>query len=102
MQVARGLSNRGIAGRLFLDQATINTYVGHILMKLGGATGYTPSSPTKRECSNPAITPDPANHGDHYAGRSPRAGGQQSRRTRSPRPVSSQLRCGKTPTVQIE
>ncbi|MGO8886168.1 MAG: response regulator [Streptosporangiaceae bacterium] len=34
IQVARGLSNREIAGRLFLGEATIKTYVGNILMKL--------------------------------------------------------------------
>ena len=35
IQVARGLSNREIAGQLFLGEATIKTYVGNILMKLG-------------------------------------------------------------------
>jgi DNA-binding NarL/FixJ family response regulator len=35
IQVARGLSNREIAARLFLGEATIKTYVGNILMKLG-------------------------------------------------------------------
>jgi DNA-binding NarL/FixJ family response regulator len=35
IHVARGLSNREIAGRLFLGEATIKTYVGSILMKLG-------------------------------------------------------------------
>ena len=35
IQVARGLSNRQIAERLFLGEATIKTYVGNILMKLG-------------------------------------------------------------------
>jgi DNA-binding NarL/FixJ family response regulator len=34
MQVARGLSNREIAGQLHLGEATIKTYVGNILMKL--------------------------------------------------------------------
>ena len=34
IQAARGLSNREIAGRLFLGEATIKTYVGNILMKL--------------------------------------------------------------------
>ena len=34
-QIARGLSNREIAGQLFLGEATIKTYVGNILMKLG-------------------------------------------------------------------
>jgi DNA-binding NarL/FixJ family response regulator len=34
-QVARGLSNREIASQLFLGEATIKTYVGNILMKLG-------------------------------------------------------------------
>jgi DNA-binding NarL/FixJ family response regulator len=34
IQVARGLPNREIAGRLFLGEATIKTYVGNILMKL--------------------------------------------------------------------
>ena len=34
IQVASGLSNREIAGRLFLGEATIKTYVGNILMKL--------------------------------------------------------------------
>jgi DNA-binding NarL/FixJ family response regulator len=33
--VARGLSNREIAGLHFLGEATIKTYVGSILMKLG-------------------------------------------------------------------
>ena len=35
IQVARGLSNREIASQLFLGEATIKTYVGNILMKLG-------------------------------------------------------------------
>ena len=35
IQVARGLSNREIAGQLFLGEATIKTYVGNILLKLG-------------------------------------------------------------------
>jgi DNA-binding NarL/FixJ family response regulator len=35
IHVARGLSNREIAGELFLGEATIKTYVGNILMKLG-------------------------------------------------------------------
>ena len=35
IQVARGLSNREIAGQLFLGEATIKTYVGNILAKLG-------------------------------------------------------------------
>ena len=35
IQVARGLSNREIAGQLFLGEATIKTHVGNILMKLG-------------------------------------------------------------------
>jgi DNA-binding NarL/FixJ family response regulator len=35
VQVARGLSNREIAARLFLGEATIKTYVGNVLMKLG-------------------------------------------------------------------
>ena len=35
VQVARGLSNREIASQLFLGEATIKTYVGNILMKLG-------------------------------------------------------------------
>jgi DNA-binding NarL/FixJ family response regulator len=34
IQVARGLSNREIAERLFLGEATIKTYIGNILMKL--------------------------------------------------------------------
>jgi DNA-binding NarL/FixJ family response regulator len=34
IQVARGLSNREIAGQLFLGEATIKTYLGNILMKL--------------------------------------------------------------------
>ena len=35
IQVARGLSNREIASQLFLGEATIKTYVGNILTKLG-------------------------------------------------------------------
>ena len=35
IQVARGLSNRGIASQLFPGEATIKTYVSNILMKLG-------------------------------------------------------------------
>jgi DNA-binding NarL/FixJ family response regulator len=35
IQVARGLSNREIAGKLFLGEATIKTHVGSILAKLG-------------------------------------------------------------------
>jgi DNA-binding NarL/FixJ family response regulator len=34
IQAARGLSNREIADRLFLGEATIKTYIGNILMKL--------------------------------------------------------------------
>ena len=34
IQVARGLSNREIATRVFLGEATIKTYIGNILMKL--------------------------------------------------------------------
>jgi DNA-binding NarL/FixJ family response regulator len=34
IQAARGLSNREIAGRLFLGEATIKTYIGNILLKL--------------------------------------------------------------------
>ena len=34
IQAARGLSNREIAERLFLGEATIKTYIGNILMKL--------------------------------------------------------------------
>lgn len=34
IQVARGLSNREIAERLYLGEATIKTYIGNILMKL--------------------------------------------------------------------
>jgi DNA-binding NarL/FixJ family response regulator len=34
IHVARGLSNRDIAGRLFLGEATIKTYVSSILLKL--------------------------------------------------------------------
>ena len=34
IQLARGLSNREIAERLFLGEATIKTYIGNILMKL--------------------------------------------------------------------
>ena len=33
-KLARGLSNREIAGQLFLGEATIKTYIGNILMKL--------------------------------------------------------------------
>ena len=35
IQLARGLSNREIAGKLFLGEATIKTHVGSILAKLG-------------------------------------------------------------------
>jgi DNA-binding NarL/FixJ family response regulator len=35
IQVARGLSNRGIASQLLPGEATIKTYVSNILMKLG-------------------------------------------------------------------
>ena len=35
IQVARGLSNREIASQLFLGEATIKTYVGNMLTKLG-------------------------------------------------------------------
>ena len=35
IQVARGMSNREIASQLFLGEATIKTYVGNILTKLG-------------------------------------------------------------------
>jgi DNA-binding NarL/FixJ family response regulator len=35
IHLARGLSNREIASRLFLGEATIKTYVGNILLKLG-------------------------------------------------------------------
>ncbi len=35
IQLARGLSNREIAGQLFLGEATIKTHVGSILAKLG-------------------------------------------------------------------
>ena len=35
IHVARGLSNREIASQLFLGEATIKTYVGNILTKLG-------------------------------------------------------------------
>jgi DNA-binding NarL/FixJ family response regulator len=34
IQAARGLSNREIAGQLFLGEATIKTYIGNILLKL--------------------------------------------------------------------
>ena len=34
IHAARGLSNREIAERLFLGEATIKTYIGNILMKL--------------------------------------------------------------------
>jgi DNA-binding NarL/FixJ family response regulator len=35
IQLARGLSNREIAQKLFLGEATIKTHVGSILAKLG-------------------------------------------------------------------
>jgi DNA-binding NarL/FixJ family response regulator len=35
IQIARGLSNREIAGKMFLGEATIKTHVGGILAKLG-------------------------------------------------------------------
>jgi len=35
VRVARGESNREIADRLFLSEATVKTHIGHILMKLG-------------------------------------------------------------------
>ena len=35
IHLARGESNREIAGRLFLGEATVKTHVGSILAKLG-------------------------------------------------------------------
>jgi DNA-binding CsgD family transcriptional regulator len=36
--IAAGLTNRQIAGRLFIAERTVDTHVGHILAKLGCAT----------------------------------------------------------------